>query len=40
MKTDQPKEIKCKKGNHEFCHTIDPRYMRCLKCPVVKKVKA
>jgi len=31
------KEPKCKKGSHEYNHTIDPRYLRCLKCSAVKR---
>ncbi len=29
---------KCKVGNHKFEPTIDPRYLKCVKCKEVKKV--
>lgn len=39
MKQRQIKEKPCKRGSHEFCHTIDPRYVKCIKCEVIRKLK-
>lgn len=35
---DEAKEPACKKGNHYFTSTSDPRYLKCEKCPLVRVV--
>ena len=38
MRQKEIREKPCKRGSHEFCHTIDPRYLKCIKCELVKIV--